>query len=287
MIGGAFGTIDEALLYLDAVGTTDDSEIDLFEAALALSAQSHPNISYDKYRNHRRKLVEDVESLHVEYLNLGNPDDVHAKIHALAAGFTRANGYIGDDFRYNDLQNADLMRVIDRRLGLPIALAILCVTIGRDLGWPITGINFPAHFVIRLEQGGVREIVDPFQGCIVLKAPDLREILKKTMGPQAELSAAYYEPATNRDTLVRLQNNIKLRQIEAEDYEGALATVDLIRRIAPDEFRLDLDAGVLLARLERPLAAIESLERYIAHVTNARDKHDAVALLQQLRTHLQ
>lgn len=277
-----FNSIDEALRYLDQVGQTPDADIDLFEGALALSAQNHPGIVLDKYRNHRIKLAEDTKAMHVEYIK-DHPDDLAAKIHVLGEIFTRRHGYIGDDFRYNDLQNADMIRVIDRRLGLPIALAILCVTIGRDLDWPVVGVNFPAHFLIRMEEGGKRQMVDPFQGCIVLDAPDLREILKTTMGPKAELSSTYYEPATNRDTLVRLQNNIKLRQIESEDYQAALATVDLMKRLAPDEYRLDLDSGVLLSRLERPTAAIEALERYIAHVSNPKDKQDAHVLIAQIR----
>lgn len=277
-----FTTIGEALEYLDSVGKMPDEDIDLFETALALSAQNHPGISLDKYRNHRRKLAEDLDAL---YTGRG-ATDIHAKVAALAEVFTRKHGYIGDDFRYNDLQNADLIRVIDRRLGLPIALSLLCVTMGRDVGWPVLGINFPAHYVIRLDQDGKRVIVDPFQGCIVLEAPDLREILKTTMGAKAELSSTYYDPATNRDTLVRLQNNIKLRQIESEDYAAALATVDLMKRVAPQEYRLDLDAGVLLSRLERPVAAIESLERYIANVPSAKDKSDAAALLAQIRAGL-
>lgn len=277
-----FNAIDEALQYLDRIGRMEDAQIDIFEGSLALSAQHHPGIVFDKYRNHRIKLAEDTKALHSEYIK-NHPDDLNAKIYALGECFTRRHGYIGDDFRYNDLQNADMVRVIDRRLGLPVALAILCVTIGRDLGWQVVGVNFPAHFLIRMEEGGKREMVDPFQGCIVLDAPDLREILKTTMGPRAELSSTYYEPATNRDTLVRLQNNIKLRQIESEDYQSALATVDLMKRLAPNEHRLDLDAGVLLSRLERPVAAIEALERYISKVSNPKDKQDATLMIQQIR----
>jgi len=283
---GPFNNVDEALDYLDAVGRMDDGEIDLFEGALALSVQNHAGISLDKYRNHRIRLAEDCAEMHENHLKDGAADDLDAQIWTLAEVYTRRHGYIGDDFRYNDLQNADIIRVIDRRLGLPISLSILCVTTGQDLGWDVVGLNFPAHFVIRMQKDGAREIVDPFQGCIVLKAPDLRNILKKTLGEQAELSAQYYEPASKRDTLIRLQNNIKLRQIEAEDYLGALANVDLLKRIAPDEYRLDLDAGVLLARLERPVAAIEALERYISKVPNAKDRHDAAMLLQELRTTL-
>lgn len=277
---------DDALALLEEVGRMPDGEIDLFEAALALSSLNHPGVMLDKYRNHRKALVSDTKALYKEKTASGEILDVDAKIAALAEVFTGRHGYIGDDFRYNDLQNADLMRVIDRRLGLPITLGLICIAVGRDLGWPVVGVNFPGHFVIRLDESGQRRIVDPFQGCVVLGAPDLRAILKKTMGERAELSAGYYEPATNREILIRLENNIKYRQIEAEDYAAALETVELMRRMAPDEYRLDFDAGVLMARLERPLAAIEALERYVARVTSPKDRHDAALLLQELRGRL-
>ncbi|MCB1537879.1 MAG: tetratricopeptide repeat protein [Rhodospirillales bacterium] len=277
-----FNTAEEAIEYLDFVGTQDDSAIDLFEAALALSSHNHPGLSVDKYRNHRKRLADDTQALHQEFL-VRHDDDIDARIWALGECMTRRHGYIGDDYRYNDLQNADLIRVVDRRLGLPVALSLLCITVGDDLGWAIEGLSFPAHYVIRLEKDGRRAILDPFQGCIVLGAHELREILKSALGPQAELSASYYEPASRRDTLIRLENNIKLRQIEAEDYQSALATVELMKRIAPDEYRLDLDAGVLLSRLERPAGAIAALERYIDRVPNPADRRDAALLLQQLR----
>lgn len=278
-----FRDAGEALLYLESLGQLADDQIDIFEAALALSIQSHPGISLDKYRNHRIRLAEELTATHADYIAAGNPDNLDAKIYAMGEVFTRRQGYIGDDLRYNDLQNADLMRVIDRRLGLPITLSLICMTMGADVGWPVLGINFPAHFVIRMDEGGNRQIVDPFQGCIVLGAHDLRDILKKTMGDKAELSARYYKPASNRETLLRLQNNIKFRQIEAEDYQEALASVDLMKRFAPDEHRLDLDAGVLMARLERPAAAIEALERYVSRVPDPREKYEAVQLLRELK----
>ncbi len=281
-----FTDTNGALAYLDEIGRGDDAAMDVFEAALALSAPCHPGISLDKYRNHRIRLAEDVRALHARELAEGKPDTLDTKIAALAEVFTRRHGYIGDDYRYNDLQNADLIRVIDRRLGLPVALSVLCIAIGRDIGWPVEGINFPAHFVVRMEQDGQRRIIDPFQGCIVLEARDLRDILKKTTGTGAELSAAYFTPTTNRGTLLRLENNIKFRQIEAEDYESALATVDLMRRFAPDEYRLDLDAGVLQARLNQPLLAIRSLERYISAVSNPHDRQDALRLLGEIKASL-
>src|SRR5690606_10569173 len=119
----------------------------------------------------------------------------------------------------------DLVRVIDRRKGLPIAISILYIHAGRAQGWNVVGLSFPGHVVIRLEEEGHRLIADPFNGGKVLQAPDLRSLVKNALGDKAELSADYYNPATNREMLIRLQNNIKLRQVESEDYEEALKTV--------------------------------------------------------------
>jgi len=51
-----------------------------------------------------------------------------------------------------------------------------------------------------------------------------------------------------------MQNNAKLRQIEGEDYLGALKTVEVMRLLDPNEYRLLFDAGVLYARTHQVMA---------------------------------
>ena len=130
-------------------------------------------------------------------------------------------------------------------------------------------------------------IFDPFQYCKVLEAQDLRMMVKSMMGAQAELSSHYFDACTNRGILIQLQNIIKHRLIEDEDYVGALKIVKRMRLIDPDEFRLLLDAGVLYARVEQTKAAIEALEDYIARVPKDRnwqdERYDAQLLLEELR----
>jgi regulator of sirC expression with transglutaminase-like and TPR domain len=177
--------------------------------------------------------------------------------------------------------------VIDQRKGLPIALAILTLEAGRAQDWIIDGLNFPGHFLLRLEYQGTRLIFDPFNQFTVLSAPDLRNLIKLVAGEEAELSSSFYQAASNRDILIRLQNNIKLRQVEAEDYEAALETVEVMRLFAPDETRLLLDAGVLYARTGRKQDAIKVLEEYIKNAPTPEDRYDARQLLQNLHDSLQ
>ena len=277
-----FLTADEALDWLDTQGEKPDTNINLFESCLAIALQGHDGISVDSYRQHMRKLATDLEQTHLEITD-NMPSSLEKQIQAFQLCFAQKHGYAGDIARYDNLDNSDIIRVIDRRLGLPITLAILCIQMGREIGWTVHGLNFPGHFLVRLDFEGNRAIMDPFQSCKSLNAAEMREILKTMLGDTAELSSQYYEPASNRDILVRLHNNVKLRLIESEHYEEALDSVTIMRRIMPDEYRLNLDAGVLQARLEQPMAAIDSLKSYIDACPNPQDKAEAEGLIAQIQ----
>ncbi|MEM7651078.1 MAG: transglutaminase-like domain-containing protein [Pseudomonadota bacterium] len=271
---------------LDALGGLEDDAIDLGRAALALAVLSHKGISTDRYIHHLNILAQDVAEQHQTLVKSGEANDAATQLEALKIVLFDTHGYKGDSETYDDLQNASLIRVIDRAKGLPIALSILYIHAARAQGWDIAGLNIPGHFVCRLSKDGQTLIFDPFNGCEILEAPDLRTIVKQALGEHAELSTEYYEAASNRDILLRLQNNIKFRQIEAEDYEGALETVLALRKVDPAEYRLLLDEGVLYARTDQTRAAIDSLVSYIEKAPNSRDRMEAELLLQHLRERL-
>ncbi len=276
----------DARAYLEKLAQSADENIELAFAAIVIASLSQPDIHLERFFNHLDKLKLLVAETHAVLLQQGEPDDVNTRLRALQEVMVIDQGYEGDQKNYDDLQNANLIRVIERRKGLPIALCILYIHAARAQGWEIAGLNLPGHFVCRLEKDGERLIFDPFHSGRVLQASDLRQIVKQTAGPKAELSAAYFKAATNRDILIRLQNNIKYRLIDGEDYEAALKIVDVMRLIAPEEYRLLLDAGVLSARTERPRAAIDFLEDYIRLAPADRDRQEAAILLQQLKESL-
>lgn len=276
----------DAEAYLDRLAETPDAQIQLGEAAIALSALDHPGIKAGRYLHHLKVLGDDVAAQYQALLKEGKPDDLKTRLETLKDVLHGAFHYSGDRDTYEDLQNADLIRVIDRAKGLPVALSVLYITAARAQGWEIDGLDMPGHFVCRLEKDGERLMFDPFDDAHILEAPDLRRIIKKTLGEHAELSAEYYNPASNRDILMRLQNNIKYRQIEAEDYEAALKTVQKMQKVDSGEWRLLLDAGVLYARTGRVKEAIEALARYIEKAPDIRDRMEAELLLNQLNEQL-
>ncbi|MGB4106520.1 MAG: transglutaminase-like domain-containing protein [Alphaproteobacteria bacterium] len=272
--------------YLGMLAEIADGEIDLARAALALAAREQPGVATERYIHHIRKLGEETAEHHKTLIAAGAADDGGTQLAALKHVIVTKNGYVGDGETYDDLQNASLMRVIDRRKGLPITLSILYIAAARAQEWGVYGLDFPGHFLCRLDKDSSRFIFDPFHDCKILEAPDLRSFVKQVRGPDAELSADYFNAAPNRDILMRLQNNIKYRQIEGEDYTGALHTVEAMRLIDAGEYRLLLDAGVLYARTGQNMPAIAALEEYIKKAPKDRDRHDAAMLLQDLKNSL-
>ncbi len=272
--------------HLEHIGTLDDADVPLFDTALDFASLAHVGRHTAAYREHIKKMQAEVGERYTALVVAGADETVQTRIAATKHVMCDKYGYEGDRETYNDLRNADMMDVIDRRKGIPISLAILALECARAQGWDVKGINFPGHFLIRFDDGGTRVMCDPFQSFKILQAPDLRQIVKSVMGPQAELSVSFYQDVANREILLRLQNNIKYRQIESEDYAGALETVMLMQSFAPAEYRLFLDEGVLHARLGQNDRAIAVVEKYLNAVTNPGDKYDAELLLRTLRERL-
>lgn len=265
------------------VGQLQDAKINLVESALALALLDSPGLSIERYQNHIQKMCDEVAARHQKLLKEGAADDATTQLAALKHIISDKHAYLGDTETYEDLQNVNICRVIERRKGMPVALALLYIHVGEAQGWNLAALDFPAHVICRIEKDGMRILFDPFYHCKILQAPDLRHLLKTLVDPNAELQSTFYEPSSKRSLLIRLQNNIKLRQIEGEDYEGAVKTIERMRMINPREYRLLLDAGVLYARTNQIHAAVAALEKYIDLVPNLNDRQEALILLRQIR----
>lgn len=270
---------------LRAIGDLKDDQINLAKAALLLGAVDSGAPSIDKYENHIIRLCDETAQRYALLLKEGADDDAATQLAALKHVMVDLHDYCGDIDNYDDLQNVNLLRVIDRRKGMPVAIALLYIHIGLSQGWHIEALNFPAHVVCRIEKDGQRILFDPFHQCKTLQAADLRQLLKTLVSSDAELASSYYEASTRRDILIRLQNNIKLRQIEDEEYEGAVKTIERMRLIDPEEYRLLFDAGVLYARTNQGIAAISALEKYIDRAPQS-ERQEALYLLIQIRENL-
>ncbi len=243
---------------LRAVGTLADEEIDLADAALLLGALDMPSVSLERYRNHVERLAGDVAAL----ARAGEP--LERRRRHLNAVIFDAHGYAGDAETYDAPENANLLQVIDRKVGLPVSLGILYIQAARAQGWVVDGLAFPGHFLVRMDEGDRRVIVDPFHWGQLLEADHLRGLLKQFRGADAELEPSHYAPVGNRAILLRLQNNIKSRALQASDGARGAAILERMLLIAPEAGGLWHELGMVRARLGTIKGAVEALERSLA-----------------------
>jgi regulator of sirC expression with transglutaminase-like and TPR domain len=266
--------------FLRELGALGKSILPIAEAALALASFERPRVGPKHYREHLQLLARDVGG------HPGAAGDVAERARALNEIVLLKYGYSGDALTYDDLQNANLMRVVDRRKGLPVALGILYMHAGRAQGWETVGLAFPGHFLIRLSDGPERLILDPFHGGRICTAAELRELLKATAGLDSELQTEHYASVSDCDVLLRLQNNLKARLIQTEQYERAVMVAETMLMLAPDLAELWREAGLLHARLGNMRSAAAALEQVVLRAPDDIARHQAAAMLQQLRSKL-
>ena len=210
----------------------------------------------------------------------GDSEAAAAGLAALLAGHF---GYAGDGETYDDLANANLLRVIERRRGLPVALGILWIHAARSAGFEARGANMPAHFLVGLDAGSGPVILDPFdRGRVV----SLEELGQRLTAIEPEGGDFVLRPMTDRDVLLRLENNVWQRRAKAGDVAGALAVLEDMALLAPEEPYILREAARLHYESGSLRGAIACLERLLPLARDTETASSTRALIDELRTKL-
>lgn len=263
---------------LRAIASTRDEDLDLFESALALAAVARPHVPEEPYRRHIATLIDETRV----YAG-GAPAPLALQLEALRTVVVRRFGYGGDEDVFEDIDAANLMHVIDRRRGLPVVLGLIVIHVARAVGWAADGLDFPGRFLVRLESGPNRIVIDPLEALAELQPFAMRMLLKSVAGNQAELTPELFAPMANRAILVRIQNNIKVRLLRARRLEDALPVVETLTLMTPDDPAPWREAGLIHVRLGHVDAAIEALENYLLRAESETGRYRVSLLLKELR----
>ena len=270
---------------LRRIGMVDDTKLVLSETALLLAKSERPRTDTTVYERHLINLTEKVAAYAGKQANC-KINGLPIRTEALQQIIAKRFGYGGSDDSYENFECANLMRVIDRREGLPTLLGIIYIHVARALGWTIAGLDFPPRFLIRLEYFGRREILDPFDGGRVIKPFDLRALYKAVSGPQIEITPEHTKPMTNRAIILRSQRNSIVLHLRSNDLEQALKIVNTLLLIAPKNPALWREAGILNARMGRFEEAIVALEKFLSFAEADVTRFQTSILLQELREQL-
>jgi regulator of sirC expression with transglutaminase-like and TPR domain len=187
-------------------------------------------------------------------------------------------GFKGNEAHYYDPENSLLNRVIDRRIGIPITIAIIYLEVARRLHEPAVGVGFPGHFLVRHDD----VLIDPFSGGRVVTRRDCEAMLQKVASKKVTIEPWMLSSVTPLAILGRVLTNLKNAYLMKRDLIMAAKAIDRLLIVEPNRSTEIRDRGLIYAELGLANAALSDLTRYL-EVSKARDRSVVENLLPSLR----
>jgi regulator of sirC expression with transglutaminase-like and TPR domain len=152
-------------------------------------------------------------------------------------------GLSGNGIDYHDVRNSFLADVLDRRVGIPISLAVIGLDLAGRIRLRMWGVNFPGHFLLATADAQ-RPFVDPFNGGATLQTGDCADLHERMFGNR-NIDPNAFTPALPETILIRMLMNLKSNYARARDLDG-LTAVMRMRSALPS---LQFDEARELVRL--------------------------------------
>ncbi len=163
------------------------------------------------------------------------PWNLHQAIDALNTYLFRDLGFQGDRDTYDDPSNAVMAQVVKSRRGLPIALSILWVDLGRRLGLDSVGIALPAHFIVGLRMDTGILYFDPFHGGHPLGMEKAAQLVAAATQGRVTFDPTMLDPVDHRTILSRLVRNLFVRFTRAQAWSDALWAATHLVLLSPED----------------------------------------------------
>jgi regulator of sirC expression with transglutaminase-like and TPR domain len=145
-------------------------------------------------------------------------------------------GFSGNGGEYHDPRNSFLPFVVERRVGIPITLAVVAIEVGRRLGLTLWGVGMPGHFLIGAPRDSRRRtftavrdtrFFDPFGGGRELDIDSCSELYGDMFGGRPLIPEEELQPTPNAIVLIRMCANLKSNYARTRNIEGLVAVMRL------------------------------------------------------------
>lgn len=232
---------------------------DTLTASLLVASHFSPDVSAADYKTRVDVLTRAVVDDMILFKN-----DEHGFKELVKRFYTKL-AFSGSDDDFFSSKYSLLNEVIDYRTGIPVTLSILFCHIANTLGFEVSGVNFPGHFLIRYQPSKDRALfVDPLNGKF-LNWQELEKLYFSILGDieEEEMPAEAIAAAEPQEIVQRLLQNLKAAFIKEEKYQAALATIEMLIYFCPDDPYERRDRGYLLHQLECPQVAMADYQYFI------------------------
>jgi len=260
----------------------EEDAFPLFEASVAIAQDEYPDLDI-------QQVLGDVDQMLSRVKRRCNADaGPLQRLRTLNQFFFRDMGFGGNVNNYYDPDNSYLNAVLRTRRGIPISLAVLWLELAQGLGLKARGVNFPGHFMVKVNLPNGQVVIDPFTGQS-LSREDLSERLepyKRRNGLVDDFDVPvglYLQAATPRDIVARLLRNLKEIHRTQEDWLRLIAVQDRLLILLPDAWIEYRDRGLAWAEMGDVRLAVTDLEIYVEHSDDTLDRDAIAQRVQELR----
>ena len=213
-----FSVLQKEFLRLRSIG---GNHIDLEAGTFLIAKSAYPDLDVDYYVQVIDTMAHEVQARLTPALS------TEQTIQILNGYLFKEKGFRGNRAEYYDVENSFLNRVIDRRTGIPITLAVLYLLISQRLRLPIVGIGMPGHFMVRAATSSPFLFVDCFNGGTVLSEKDCEKFLKES---GFGFEPHFLEQTANNLILARMLRNLvgiyqKQQEVNRVDRFNSLITI--------------------------------------------------------------
>ena len=133
------------------------------------------------------------------------------------------DGFRGNVARYDDPTNSLLDTVLERRLGIPITLAVVMLEVARRIGVGAVGIGMPGHFLVGdPDRSGC--FCDVFSGGVLQDVADCSTIFSRTVGPTRAFEPSMLEPVSARAIIARMLANLEGSSLAGDPVQATWMT---------------------------------------------------------------
>ena len=247
----------------------DDERVDLLRAALTFARVEDPQLDIERYVRH-------VDQLGVRVAEkIQDPDDPPQIIAALNGVLFQEEMFRGNTVDYYNPRNSFLHDVLDRRLGIPITLALVYMEVARRVRFQLFGVGMPGHFLLKhYDVDGHSILIDAFERGSIVTEEDCRQKLDSIYSGQVALQPEFLLPVTRRQMLTRMLNNLRSVYLSQRDFRRTVQIVDLILVIYPRSPEDMKQRAALRYNLNDYRGALSDFEEYVKMSPDASDAEE-------------
>ena len=207
-------------------------------------------------------------------------DSIAVRAELLSDFLFKEEQFRGNTAVYDDPRNSYLNDVLERRLGIPITLSVLYLAIAERLELPAFGVGLPGHFIVGVAVRGDTLYFDPFHGGGRLSAADCARLVELTVGYTGAFQEEWLTAVATQDILARMLNNLRIIFTQQHQWPEAIAVVERMRLIQPENFHHLRELGVIHYQLGNMRQAATYLDAYLQkepHATDAQTIRQGIA----------